>query len=116
MKENILSRNNLRIEALCAAIVVTIIFAVFKTRLGGYLIGFKSMENQSYQFLGTASMLFFAIVGLTAFYISIGFFQKFYNLARKGLHIPPALLRKSRHVSRQVLVVLMTISFVCYSI
>jgi methyl-accepting chemotaxis protein len=116
MKENVFARNSLRIKALSAGVFTTVIFAIFKTQIGNYLIGFEGMQDQSYRLLGTASLVIFAIIGLTAFYLSIGFFQKFYNLAKKGLPVPPELLKKCRHVSSQVLIYLMVISFTCYSI
>ncbi len=116
MKENIFARNSLRIKALSAGVFATIIFAVFKTQLGTYLIGFEGAQDQSYKLLGTASMLIFAVIGLTAFYLSIGFFQRFYNLAKNGLPVPPELLKRCRNVSSLVLKYLMAISFVCYTV
>ncbi|MBN1699072.1 MAG: hypothetical protein JW881_16250 [Spirochaetales bacterium] len=115
MKENYISRNKVRLQCLAVGITVTLIFAVFKTRLGEFLIGLPKDVDTSYQFIGTIFMISFAIIGFVLFYSILKPFQDFYNLAAKGEPVEPELFKKAKRISRRVTIGLFTINIACYT-
>jgi methyl-accepting chemotaxis protein len=114
MKENIITRNKVRIQCLGIGIIITLIFAIFKTRLGYFLIGLSKEVDTSYQYMGTVSMAVFALIGFTIFYILLEPFQRFYNMAVKGEMIPPKLFNQAKHISKRVTIGLIVINLACY--
>jgi methyl-accepting chemotaxis protein len=115
MKETIITRNKVRIQCLAVGIIITLIFAIFKTRLGYFLIGLSKDVDTSYQYIGTISMAVFATIGFIIFYSILKPFQSFYNLAVKGEEVPPALFNKAKHISKRVTMGLLLINIACYT-
>ncbi|MBN2442098.1 MAG: hypothetical protein JXJ04_12160 [Spirochaetales bacterium] len=116
MKENIFSRNWLRIKMLLAGLFFTLLFGVFKTSLGNYLIGLTGDVDTSYSWIGKISLIIFTIIGLTLFYILVGPFQQFYNKRKKGEEISPELFNKAKYISKRIARLLFIINFGCYFI
>lgn len=114
MNENIFSRNWVRIKMLLAGLFFTILFGLYKTLLGEYLIGLSPEVNTEYAWIGKISLIGFTIIGLTLFYILMGCFQEFYNKKKNGEEISPELYKKAKYISKRVMVSLLAINIGCY--
>jgi predicted tellurium resistance membrane protein TerC len=115
MKHSIFKRNALRIKCLLIGIAVAMVFAVFKTFLGNYLIGLAETVDTQYQWFGTVSLLFFATIGFSLFYHIIKLFQEYYNKKLNEEKITETLFKKAKQISRRLLYSLFLINIILYA-
>ncbi|MBN1524933.1 MAG: hypothetical protein JW904_10640 [Spirochaetales bacterium] len=116
MKENLFSRNALRIRILVVVILITVALAVYKTLLGSYLIGFSQGDDAQYQVWGRISLIGSSIIGFTIFYLFMAPFQKYFNLVKHSLPVPGPLYQKAKFISRRVLIITFTVNFFFFTL
>jgi hypothetical protein len=116
MKQNIFSRNALRIKLLIIAILTTASLALYKTLLGGYLMGFDPAISAKYSGTSLYSLLFFAFLGFILFYIVVKPFQVFYNLVRRGAAVPENIYARASRISKTIAVFTFSVNFAFYTI
>jgi methyl-accepting chemotaxis protein len=115
MKQNIFSRNALRIKLLGIGIASTALLAIYKTALGGYLMGLNNKTSALYKSTSIYSILFFSLAGFFLFYLLCKGIQDFYNLALAGKPIPDNVLKRASRISKTILLFTFTINFSFYS-
>lgn len=108
-------RNNIiRIKLLAIVVVTTLGLAVYKTLLGGYLMGFTGAASDLYRTSSIISMVSFALAGFTVFFQIIKPFQRFYNLVRDGQPVAETLFKRALRISKTIARFAFVVNFLFY--
>jgi len=116
LKRNIIHNNALRIKMLLIVILSIGIFAGYKILLGSYLMGFTEHTDRTYKIIGYLSLLGCSVIGMTIFYVLLGPFQAFYNLARANKQIPAKIHQKAKYISHRLSVPVFVLNFAFYTL
>ncbi|HEQ72152.1 MAG TPA: hypothetical protein ENN69_06655, partial [Spirochaetia bacterium] len=108
-------RNMIRIKLLVVVIVTTLLLAVYKTLLGGYLMGLNLQVSALYRTTSMISLTSFSLAGFILFFRILKPFQSFCNLAVHGETVSPELYRKASRVSKTVARFAFAINFFFYT-